>query len=623
MGLFNWLQNKNASEIQKKSDIDSSKKIDKIKVYDKYGREFFITRQEWKDKILIGNLEKVKTNPDELYNALVAALQDDFFEDVIKYAEILHKIDPIKSRGAIILGIVYMKCNRLNDAEQVLTDFLRTNDEDGIVLTNLAKVYSAKKDDQKAESILWHALEVDPNQDNGLSWYTAIKKERDGEQGLIEAFKRVAALPKSWRAQLWLARFALQEKNIENAKKLYKESISRAGNPVPADLLMQMSGDLGNNGYLKEIIQLTQPSFDASFHGIMVGNNLIKTYSELGQLDEAQRILDQLYTQKRPDWRDNLSYWDTELAKKRIAIKGKADTASNSATIFSIEAPLWCSNSAFASLLPVKDHAAIKVFFVGSTVIYQSSVDTAGIQLTDGPGRASRAIPLFLSEKITLTTNADGRILIPWIQSNGFAVFGKAHEEKALCEISEKSDTVPDFIFSIVVDATQNIWQISANIIRRIDRLPIEKITINAPSENPGPAILELSNSVITLLTKHAGVKIISPPDWYVVPDGASASNYLLRLEQQLAVTCKNQDFLQGGDLNGEHEIIEGIIFLNLEYPYNKTVRMILTQTLKQMKKYDPNIVGAYKEKIMLLQKEHTLDGYVGQLISKTISEMI
>jgi tetratricopeptide (TPR) repeat protein len=493
MGLFNWLSNKKTSEVQKKADIDPSQNPDKIKVYDKYGRELYITRQEWKDKVLMGNLEKVKNNPDELYNALVSALQDGFFEDVIKYAEILHKIDTIKSRGTIILGIVYMKCNRLNEAEQVLMDFLKNNDEDAVVLTNLAKVYSAQKDDKKADSTLWHALEVDPNQDNGLMWYVAIQKERGGEAAYFEALKKVAALPKSWMAQMWLARFALQEKDIDTAKKLYKESISRAGNPIPDNLLMQMSGDLGNNGYLKEIIQLVQPHFNASLHGVMVGNNLIKTYSDLDQLDEAQKILDQLYTQKRPDWRDTLSYWDTELAKKRIAIKHKEGSAPVSATIFSIEGPLWCrDNSPFAPLVPAKDSTSIKVFFFGSTVFYESPVNTQGIQLADGPGRASRVIPLFLSEKISLSTNAEGHTLIPWIQSNGFAVFGKPYDDDELCKISESNDPIPDFIVSIVIDATHNIWELTANIIRRVDKLSIEKITINGSAENLGPTVIEL-----------------------------------------------------------------------------------------------------------------------------------
>ena len=69
------------------------------------------------------------------------------------------------------------------------------------------------------------------------------------------------------------------------------EALGRAERPVPTDLLMQMSGDLGNNGYRAEIIRLVEPYFDPAFHGLQVGNNLIKANYDLGQLDTARRIL--------------------------------------------------------------------------------------------------------------------------------------------------------------------------------------------------------------------------------------------------------------------------------------------------------------------------------------------
>src|SRR2546422_10217541 len=65
-----------------------------------------------------------------------------------------------------------------------------------------------------------------------------------------------STLPGSWRAQLWLARSALQSRQLDQALALYRESLSRAGKPAPANLLQQMSGDLGNAGHLPELLQL-------------------------------------------------------------------------------------------------------------------------------------------------------------------------------------------------------------------------------------------------------------------------------------------------------------------------------------------------------------------------------
>ena len=50
----------------------------------------------------------------------------------------------------------------------------------------------------------------------------------------MAALKRVAALPGSWRAQLWLARNALAQDDVAAAKLFYQEALSRM-DPVPAD----------------------------------------------------------------------------------------------------------------------------------------------------------------------------------------------------------------------------------------------------------------------------------------------------------------------------------------------------------------------------------------------------
>jgi hypothetical protein len=126
-------------------------------------------------------------------------------------------------------------------------------------------------------------------------------------------------LAQSWRAQLWLARDALERRDLVAAEGFYAEALARAGHPAPPDALMQMSGDLGNNGYPAEIIRLVEPYFDPAVHGLLVGNNLIKAYHKLGRTGAAWRVLGQLRAQKRHDWQEPLRYWDAELAKADAA----------------------------------------------------------------------------------------------------------------------------------------------------------------------------------------------------------------------------------------------------------------------------------------------------------------
>jgi tetratricopeptide (TPR) repeat protein len=604
------------------SNDDPANDPNMIKVFDEYGREVFLTREQWKDSVLLGNLEQKRDDPEQLYGMLVGALQDGFVADVIPYAEHLWRTDPIPSRGATVLGIVYMKTDRLEDAAKVLDEFLSLHGEDGVVLTNLAKVHSQRGDDANAESVLWRALEVDPNQDNGLDWYAAIHRDRGGETSALDAYRRVAALPGSWRALLWLARYALEGKNLMEAESLYAEVLERIGNPPPPDVLMQISGDLGNNGYLAEIIRLVEPHFDPAFHGLQVGNNLIKANLDLGQAEIARRVLNQLYAQKRPDWQGTLSYWDTELAKASITQRAQVATDQLSVSILSIEGPLWSRDgSMFGKLLPAKNDQAQRIAIFGSSVLRADAPDIPTLQLSDAAGRLSRAIPLFLTEKIHLSTDYAGVALIPWMQSQGFALLGYAYGDQEICDLASNNDEAPAFVVVVVVDATLPRWKLLLRLLRCVDGVCLGKVSTEVTLDRPGPSVGRLAEQMTELLARHTDLKMTATPPWYQIPCESDSSDYLLRLEQQLAVTCIHLDFLEGGALSGEREILDGTLQLCVRQPSNPLVRIVLAQTLRQMRKVRPDVLPEYKEKIRHLLRDTSISGDVGKLIQSSLEQ--
>lgn len=603
--------------------MDPAEDPNLIRVFDEYGREMFISKQQWRDSVLLGNLEKHRDNPDELYGMLVTALQDGFAADVVRYAERLKRIDPIPSRGATILGIVYMEANRLDDAQHVFEEYTAQNGEDGIVFTNLAKVYNCRGDDVRAESTLWHALELNPNQDNGFDWYVAIQRERGGEEAALDAFRRIATLPRSWRARLWLARDALQHDDLKAAETLYEEALALAERPIPADLLMQMSGDLGNGGYLAELIRLVEPCFDPAFHGLQAGNNLIKANLDLGRLEEAQRVLNQLFDQKRPDWKPTLGYWDTELAKAETARRAQTQPPGKlSVSLLSVEGPLWMRDgSPFATLLPQKRADAPRIAIFGSTASLAKTPEKPAPQLTDSPGRLSRAVPLLLAESIHLTTDAVGLALIPWAQGQGFLLFGHPYDDAALCDFSGRGEAVPDFVVGMTLDASSMVWKLEFRLVRRVDGRRLTDTSVEVDAETPGPAIEGIAKGLNKLLTVHAGIHVTPSPVWYQRPTGREASDYLLRLEQQLAVACAHFDFLEGGAVYGEREMLDGILQLCLNQPANPTVRMLLGQTLLQMKKIRPEILPEYKSRTDHLRSDYPLTQAIDLLVDQAIHE--
>jgi tetratricopeptide (TPR) repeat protein len=517
-----------------------------------------------------------------------------------------------------------MENNRLDDAERTFNDFLSTHGDDGVVLTNLAKVYSRQGDDARAASTLWQALEVDPNQDNGLDWYAAIHRDRGGEASALDAYHRVAMLPRSWRAHLWLARDALQHRDLDTAATLYDELLVRVEPPVPPGVLMQISGDLGNHGYLREIIRVVEPHFDPALHGLQVGNNLIKANHDLGRTDRARHVLGQLYAQNRPDWRESLGYWDTELAKTDVDRQAEKSHEKVSVVLMSVEGPLWTRDgSPFAALLPPKTDPTRSIAFLGSTVLLATAPKEPTVQLCDAPGRLSRAIPLILAERIHLHSDAIGITLVPWAQNEGFAVFGSPYEDKDLCALADKGERPPDFLVGVTVDTTPSEWHLRLRLIRMADGVRVADDQVQANPQDPGPAGELLGRKVEQLLVKHAGVRMLRPPDWYRVPPGQDSSDYLLRLEQQLAVACTHIEFLDGGGLFGEHEMLDGILHLCLRQPDNHLVRLVLAQTLRHMRQTRSTILSEYRDKVDLLQRTHPLAGETGELIGATVSRVM
>src|SRR5262245_19702709 len=88
---------------------DPSSDPNLIKAFDRYGREVYVTRDEWKNSVLVPNLERARSNADELYGLIVAALHGGFGADLVTYGEHLARIDPVPARAATVLGILYME----------------------------------------------------------------------------------------------------------------------------------------------------------------------------------------------------------------------------------------------------------------------------------------------------------------------------------------------------------------------------------------------------------------------------------------------------------------------------------------------------------------------------------
>lgn len=605
--------------------LDPPKDPNMIKVFDAYGREMLVTKEAWRTSVLPGTLKANWDNAEQLAGIVIGSMNDGFFADVLAAAEQLYRIDPIPTRGACIYGIVLMKNNRLDDAENVFQSYIQKHGEDGSILTNLAKIYSARNQHQKAEEIIWHGLELDPNQDNGLLWYQAIHRARGGEAAAQDAFRRVAALPGSWRPQLWLARAALQSRNLDQALALYQEALDRAGNPLPIDLLKQMSGDLGNAAHLPELLRLTEPRFVAHLHGLQVGNNLIKAHLDLGQFEAARKILDQLYALNRGDWKQHLGYWDTEIAKARLAVTAPDQKQAMKFAMLTIDGPVWLKpDSPAAELFPVRPSEGIGIAFLGSSAEIATNSKRIEHQMADWPGRMSRALPLFLAEQVAFHSGARTQTLVPWILSDppGFVFSGGPWKDEDAANHARNGGLKSDYVITAFLRSNTEPWTAELRLVRTIDGQCLGQATAAWPAAKPEAGLPGLARQLLDLLAACAEIIVTKPPPVYQVPPAPHFASYLLRLEQLLAVRAAGLDGVKNNFLNGERGIIDGNLQLCLEQPQNAATRILLAQTLTGMKRVRPDILPECKDKVALLQKEKPLPEPAHSVVQRVINEV-
>jgi tetratricopeptide (TPR) repeat protein len=627
MSIFGKLFTKRDSSAQNdkstSSASDPANDSNLIRVFDEFGQEFFISKEEWRTNVLPGALKSHWDRPDELCETIISALNDGFVAEVDRAAERLYQLDPNSSRNVCVYAIVHLKNERLNEAERVLRSFLEKSGDDGSVLTNLAKVFAARGETKKQDETLWYALTIDPNQDNALRWYEALSRERSGEEAALDGLLRVAQHPNSWLPQLWLARAALKANDLPLAINYYREGLSHAGSNIPADLLMQMSGDLGNHGHLAELLALTEPYFAPEQHGLQVGNNLIKANVKLGHIDVARKILDQLYSLQRPDWKETLSYWDTEIAKTQVA-KTVELTEPLSITMLSIEGPVWLKlDSPAAKIFPLTSKDGPLITFLGSSATTSNRTQGIGPQIADAPGRMSRALPLFLAEQVSFASEAKVQTFIPWISegSGGFVLSGVAWTDGDALECVRRSESKTKYVVVTHLTTGSDPWSVDLRVLQTSSGERVAELQSFFAQPIPGEPVIELSHRLINLITEQLHVKGATIP-LYRVPDTESIPNYLLRLEQLLAVRCAGLEALSREFLYVEREIIDGNLQLCLTCPDNIASRILLVQTLLTMNKIKPEVVREFIERVAMLQKDKPLAEPAQTIVQQMLSDL-
>ena len=180
-----------------------------------------------------------------------------------------------------------------------------------------------------------------------------------------------------------------------------------------ADVLVAISGDLGANGFVEQIIELVAPRYDAERHGPATGLNLLQAYLAVRNADAAQHVLDILFSLNRPDMEDRLHGFSNAIAEMIEQRHTPLDPGASGhipevpkVALVTISKPIWFYGlePMVEQLLPAKTGRVRRIAFGQLALPGRPDLGEAMLKPEDEIGRLSRALPLWLAETFYFST---------------------------------------------------------------------------------------------------------------------------------------------------------------------------------------------------------------------------
>ncbi len=551
-----------------------------IEVYDGYGRQLQMTRDQWRENVLLPQIATDWEVPENLYQIVTNAVRDGFEGDVLDAAKHIATSYPDRDVYVNALGCVLLQLGKYDEAAKAFEGYFHGHPKTGYMLANLAKAYKAKGQNRLADETLWQAIKLDPNQKEGLLWWLSLAQQRGGAKARAESLRAASSLADSWRPQLLTAQDALEAGDAETAKRLYETVM-----PLVADngeALLMMSGALGNYGSVYDVVGIVAPIYDPDRHGPLPGMNLLQAYLATKDVARGSALLHKLFEMHMPMYHDylvDMAQRFDELRREEMPPPTLPDGPA-ALQLFVIEHPLWYLGLGDPRwLLPEKPRNAQTICFVPFSHLSEPE-GSAGPKLEDDNGRMTRAIPLYLMESLLLRTAAAPFVVMPVMEQVGPALFGSRWTRESVSGIlgrlpSKVGVVVTGSITShgddVAVDIT--VWDVA-------EMAELEAIARRVPAIRIAEAVAEIERDLVAFLELPLHVDespLVVRPDRLT---GEALHGYLHCLGQSVALMLVRYGACPLSALWGERALIGSPLSLAVAYEQAQAARILFLANL-------------------------------------------
>lgn len=325
-----------------------------------------------------------------------------------------------------------------------------------------------------------------------MGFFDRFSGKKSTQSEPLTALETAAPAAGAVMPQLVAAREKLEARDLPGALALYEEALVLAGDR--ADVLVTISADLGVNGYIREIIELVAPRYDAERHGPATGLNILQAYLALRNAEAAQHVLDILFALKRPELEDRLHGFSNAIAEliqeevPPLDPSGAPGTPAELATVnlVSISKPIWFYGlePLAAQILPSKAGKLRRVAF--TQLALPGLTDLA--ELVQKPenelGRLSRALPLWLAETFYFSPHYAPIAAVGIFNQRHYALFGPEWTTDNLTQLVNTTEGGLDYVFTGALRQTAGEFELLLRVweVKKMKERKLFTVRWNASS---------------------------------------------------------------------------------------------------------------------------------------------
>lgn len=269
--------------------------------------------------------------------------------------------------------------------------------------------------------------------------------------------------------QLAAAREKLKTKDIAGAMAIYEGVLAGAGDR--ADVLVTISGDLGTAGYVKELIELLAPRYDAQRHGAAAGINLLQAYLVTRNAESAQHLLDLLFSLQQPALEARLVGFSNAVAELFVS-EGEAaeqqpmtDTEAK-ISLVSLSKPVWFYGlEALAPhLLPPKEGRSRRVAFAQCAILGIDNLAARAAQPEEALGRLCRGLPLWFAETFACSAGYEPFAAIGTSDRRHYALFPTEWSAENIRQVHDTTEGGLDYVVTGALRNRNDDFELSLRI---------------------------------------------------------------------------------------------------------------------------------------------------------------